>query len=272
MGARNTSLNLVAFSVNPHAGGNLSYLCNLTDIRVKTSNELVDGRCITESFEYMQLAKKGMTFSATMNQSATANTKPMQTNLDASVYSIGGTSYLGDLTSFSMSLTNNSKEGSGLADVYQYGNVTGRVLTISGAHLIASGVVLQPLIDIIVDGNAAAQAVTTVFTGGLADFSLPTILESIEWSSSRDGLQEYNVGLKPRGAPTTPSGTTSIIGCAFNGADVTMYLDTGSGQFGASGSRLSAIITGFQLEVKDRAIITHQVEFMVQGTPSFVTS
>lgn len=261
--ARHTNLTVGAFNVNP-GGGDAAYSCNIVSARFAGTNELVDGKCIGESYEYMQLVKKGAIFNATLNQSATAGTKPMQTGLSVSVFSIGGTDYLGDLQSGSISLTNNVADGSGIADEWKYASVTGRNLTIEAMMTVPAATTGHALFTVF-DGNEAAQAVTLIFTGGLAAFQMPVIIESLEAGVQQDGLSEMTLRFKPRGVPSAmPNATTTLLGRAFNAATVDLDFDFGFGRFGET-TPVPAIITACNIRFAKGQIITNEFTFEVVG-------
>lgn len=265
MSARKTALQFSAFTLD---GTDL--LAALVSANFTIDSTTPNGAGIADTYEKPVWAGGKGTFTAKLNHTASA---APTSNLSITAFGIGGTSYLADLRTGSIKVSNPSAEGKGIADKFAYPNaVGGRTIEITGTLLVPSATVLNALMTKASSATIADHSMAFTMTIGSDTFTFDAMLASCAHSGERGGLQELNVTLRGTATPSSPTGS-GIYGVAITGdALLSLVLDTEAGQYGTSGSPLSCFVSGLDISFNDGAINEATFTLEVQGTPTVTTS
>jgi len=195
---------------------------------------------------YTQIAKRSAKYNFEL---VIDNTGPGFTGLDLSVWTPDGSDRLGDLQSGSLSLKIPVGDASGIADVFEIGQVIGaRDLAISADMYIPSGSSTYNFLTLARSTTVSDWTLATVqlTIGGTTAFNIPMVLASATHKGERDGFQVVSVTLEQRGTPTTtPSGTT-LFGVAYAGdALISLSENTGAGTWVMTNAVLESLDVSF---------------------------
>lgn len=265
MGAVKTALHTAAFNAD---GTDL--LGILQSWEVSIEDDLQDGKSIVSAYEFNQIVKAGATLRAKLLQDGTGQ---RTTSLDVTVFSIDGSSVLGSLESGSVKITNQTADGSGLADLWKFPVAVGSSIEISASLKIpyasaSSSILTDAASSAVADRNMAF----TMTVGGIP-VTCNCILQSARHSGERGGLQMIDVVLKGRGTPSAPTSPASIYVTAITGsAYALVWLDTGAGTYGTSSVKLPSIITDCSFTFSNGSIVENDFTFAIQGAPTYGAS
>ena len=227
-----------------------------------------DGAGLGQAYGFAQLCKIATSIDAKCKM---VGTTARTTNLDISVFSIGGVDYLGTLKSGSVKVVNATADGSGVADKFTYPNAVGSTITMTGKLLVPT--VIHALLTAAMSATITTRNVALVITIGGITVTAPMLLASVVHTATRGGLQELDITLSGRGTPTTPATPASIYVTAITGtAACTIWADTGAGQYGLTGARIPCIIEECSFDFADGAIVTNSWKFGLQGTVAYATT
>jgi len=222
-----------------------------------------EGQSSSSRYVKKQATKRKKTFSLTVFHPAASGTD-RASNLSASVYTIGGSDYLGDLKSATLTLTTKTSEGSGAVELDSYPVAGGTDLQITASHLVSSSAALVALAS--QSETLSDFEVTVAFTvAGLA-FSAPMLLSAASLKLTEGGaVQMEDVTFELHGDITAPTGSTTgakhlFVLIATGTASLIYSVDTGS--LTETGY---ALITKATLTYQDAQIVEDQFEFTCQG-------
>ena len=264
MGARKTGLDISAFSLD---GSDL--LATLTSVSIAINGVEVNGSGIADQFVTAIWAGGKGTITAKLNHQTSG---AASTNLNVTAWSVGGTSYVGDLRSGSIKITNPSTEVKGISDKWSYPQaVGGRSMEISGQLMVPAATVLNALMTKASSATVSDHTLAFTSTIGGDTFAVDTILLNATHSAERGEVQQLDVQLKSSG---TPSGTGSgIYTVAITGdALLSIVLDTEAGQYGTGGAALVALVTSMDITFSDGAVVEVSLTLEVQGQPTVTAS
>jgi hypothetical protein len=248
------SLNATIFSI----GGN-SFLALAKMVKLSADNTMVDGGGLADRYETSIIAKQGQKYDFTVFQ-YNAESIPC-TNLDVSVFTVGGTSYLANMRSGSISVTTKTAEGSSIASGYKKPvpvrtqvEFTTDVLTLSESPFVAT----------MISGTAAEMNVTVALTFGTTVFNCPMVMNAGSVTVNREETILENVTFSLAGTPTGPSDSSLLGEILLGSSAFSVSLDTGADTFATSGGQ-TAILTRLNTTFADGAIIEQEGTLTVQG-------
>lgn len=221
-----------------------------------------DGKSSSNRYEKNQPVKRKRAFSITVF--ANKDVTYRATNLDLTVWSIAGTSRIGDIKSATITVTTKTAEGSGAVEFDMFPVATGTALEIQASEFVSSEadlVMLGSQSDTITDFY-----VNVLFTvGGLA-FAAPMMLSAGSHKVEAEQIQMQDVTLSLHGAITAPvssgaSGSNLLFALIATGSAALVY----SVNTGATTEVGNALITRATLTYQDAAIVEHQFEFQGQS-------
>jgi hypothetical protein len=225
--------------------------CNI-DLEVVTAS----GRAVTQRYGQDVPVKKRGSFSVTTMRTVTGT---RQTNLSISVFTVGGTDYLGKLRSYTLNVTTVIDEASGLADEFESPQSTGTDYNVTSDLLVETSAALTKLIA---DAGVTGLAVQVVLTGGGGTISLPMILTASTHRTEDGKIQVENVRLSHNGTPTSVTATSLLTLILTGAATATYSLDYGSNSYAGD-----ALCTSATVQVSDGAIIDDTFNFTVLDNP-----
>lgn len=249
-----TSLNFAAFSL-----GGSDMLGLLKTFSFTAVNEQVDAAGLADRYTSYQTVKQEQTADFTVFMPLSGGGRA--TNLDITLWSIGGTAYLGSVRQGVIRITTIDRDRSGIADAFQLPNATRTQVEVVVSKLV---IVSTPFISTLMTGVISSFDVTAAITFGGVAFSCPMNLKSARHTVDREELQMEEVVMTLTGTPTGPS-DSSLMGNILLGTSlVTLSADTGGGVYGM-GSGQSALIRKLNTVFKDAALIEQSGTLAIQG-------
>lgn len=255
-----TNLSVLAFTPD---GQNL--LGNLQDITIRADNTVKDASGLADRFEFNQAVKQQtqMDFTVTM-PSLISGLKA--SNLDITLWTIGGTAYLGQLRSGQISVTTKTSERSSIAQSAKFAQAVKTPYTVTSDFAVLNSAAFTKAMV-----NAATPTafdVVAQITYGAETFEAPMVLKSASHEIKNESVQMEKVVLEAQGAPSSPV-DTSLLGLVLTGnAAISIAVDTGANQY-YTGSYASptanALITKLDVKFADEAIIHITGTLMTQG-------
>lgn len=121
-------------------------------------------------------------------------TRKIGTN--ATVFTLGGSAFIGDLVNGVAEITVATQEGKGIADTDNYPVPVGRSMRITGELEVSGSVVLMGT------ANSSTPTVTFAATTGAGTYSGTAVISSISHRFEREGIQTFSVTLDSQGAVT----------------------------------------------------------------------
>ena len=119
-----------------------------------------------------------------------------KSNFDVSVFTIGGTAYLGDLENATLTVNVDSEEAKGIADEWNYAWATAKGWTIEADTFVATTAAT------LTDAASGDALVTVAFTSGGNTYSGNALIKSATHSVGRASLQRQKFSLEGQGALT----------------------------------------------------------------------
>lgn len=243
--------------------GTGTYTKNFENCRLMLEDEVTEGRGVGERYQDEVIVGSRATFSASVFRTVGG---ARQTNLTASVFSFGGTSYLGRMKSYTLTGTTVSDEGSGHADRWEYDFATGTNLQLSGTLQVATVAELMALQA----GAISAKGVQVILASGGTRVTAPMQLRSASHNIDVERIQMEDVQFGMKGstglavAAVAPAvNPDPIIASLLTGtASVAWSFDSGANVYTSADG---ALIQSFEIQGADNAIIRDMFEFKVQG-------
>jgi len=253
MAARKTHLNLTTFTV-----GGVASIASVKDATWRVQNASTNEKALAGRHAKHVLNKRQLLITASLMQQVGG---AGQTNLDTSVYTVGGVDYLGDLKNGRLLIETIADEGSGQADEWTFPNATGTEITVEADQLILAAATVSLLNT--AGGAKAGLNVTVAFTVGGAVYSCPMFMSAAEKRVEEDRIILLGLEFAQRGTPTL-SGQT-LLTLIATGTSVGTYsiddsIDTVSG---------NCILMRAEMQFNDAGIVMDQFTFEGQGTPTF---
>lgn len=274
MSARKVSQHQTALSIRAvnFDGSNRNYLSVLGILdafEFEMDSKLEEGGGVNLYYDFMQVVKQGGRIRATLKQDGGVGGRAA--GIDVTAYQSDG-DLLADLKSGTITLKNETRDGSGISDLEEYPNITGSNIKLQANHLIPVGASAISLLSKVCANEASLpdRNITLGVTVAGVSWSWPGIIGAAKHSIKKGELQSYDATFDCRGTPTLPADpgnpTTSLYHCAALGTGkVGLYAASGAGNYGVSGSPVPCIIDECTIELNDGAIVMNSFTFLVQG-------
>jgi hypothetical protein len=265
-----TCLSMAQFDATANAeGASVEHmLARLKTTSIMAENDQIDGRGIADRYELGMNVKQGQSVDFTVFQigpSAGSGGEPLATNLDVSLWTIGGTAFLGLLRSGSLEITTATKEGSGVSAAYKYPVAVGTKVQLTSQVEVGT---YSGWMNTLLTGVATAFDVTASATIGGEAFSMPMTMKSGKHTVDREEIQQVEMVLTGKGTPTGPTGNSLIGNILLGSAQVALAIDTGGGSY-STASMMFALITKLNVKVEDAQIIEISGTFEFQGPATY---
>ncbi|MCC7229254.1 MAG: hypothetical protein IT203_02605 [Fimbriimonadaceae bacterium] len=253
-----TNLDVTVMSL----GGDTSWIDVITDAQFD-ANVLTDVcRAITERYDSEIPVKKEFTWSCDMIPHVAA---VCQSNLNASVWSFDGTSYLGEINSCELSVTTEKKFSDGVADLFRWPQALTTKYEVTAEKFITDN---ADFMEIALANNiTSVQAVLIITAGSGLSITLPVTLTAASHSIKSGSLQMENVTIKNNGTPTSVSGDTMMVEIMTGDAYLAWAADSGGSQYSGN-----AILDSARFKIDNGALIKSSFTFANQGRPSFTAA
>lgn len=248
---------------------------------IEASPSFDDGRSINSQWARAVMTKNTARcqFDLTLSNSSAVE----RTNLHATAVTIGGTAYLNECRSWSASVRNNAREGSGLADYFKFPVRTSTDIDFSAEFLIdgaspsySTPPVVQPLTLTDTDGEVNTSSTVylaySMAAGGVT-FGGTGAINSASYEVRPQEIQAYRVSWSNRGAPTItgPSSTTTtydVIAAAI-GSSQPVITVTFAAAMGTITGTSKLYIESCDMRCNDEAIITISGSGILQSAPTW---
>jgi len=225
----------------------------------RADNDQVDAGGLADRYAINQVVKQGQLADFVVFMAGSGSL--LASNLDITLWSIGGTAYLGSVRRGSIRVTTVDQDRSGIADAYKYPNATRTHVEVQTHKLV---IVSAPFVSGLMTGSISSFNVTAAITFGASSFSCPMSIKSATHSVDRDEMQMEEVSMTLAGTPMGPS-DSSLLGNILLGTSlVTLSADTGGGVY-ATGSDQTALITKLNTTFRDGALIQQAGTLAIQG-------
>jgi hypothetical protein len=260
-------LDMVAFTWTPNASGSPAAVVDLAYLRafaMSAENDQKDGSGVGDRYEFMMNVKQGQPMDFTVFVKG-SGVEPL-TNLDITLYSIGGTAYLGSVRGGSIEATTTYKEGSGIASAYKYPVAAKTKVIVLTKKLVLTDV---SFLSTLLTGAVSTFDVTASITFGGSAFSMPMTLRSAKHTIDREETQFEDVILTPKGAPTGPADNSLLGNVLLGTSQVALAVDTGHGQYNTAEAAW-ALITKLTTKFEDANCIEQSGQFQFQGPATYV--
>jgi hypothetical protein len=250
---KKTSLNLTTALVNA-----LDVKEQLQRLTLGGDGTTVDARGIADRYHLNQMTKQKQTVEF-MYHWFNSSTGQEATNLDISLWSIGGSAFLAELKSGNFSVENPPIETSGIAELYEYAQTTSTNVVVTTNKLIISS---ASLTTAFLTGSVPSMSVTVNITFAGESISIPGLLKAAKVTINRGDATMEDVTIELQGTPTTPGDTSSLIYTALIGSALVPFnFNTGVGTFSA----VTAAITKLDIRFADKALIEQNLTLELQG-------
>lgn len=254
-----TSLQVTSALLN-----SLNLLEQFQSIDVNPENTLVDARGIADRYENNQVTKQKQTLNFMYHWYDTVGSINLEaSNLNISLWTLGGTAYLGQLKSGSFEVTNTGPEVSGIAVLDEYTIPTKTAVALTSDIMVVTEAYFTNQM-LTATGNGFKVTVAFTFAGELVTFS--GILRATGHKVVRGEVQMENVSISlAGGTPTTSGDTSSLLYLALVGGAITSFdIATGTNEY-KTGVSQYAMISKYALRFQDKALIEQNVTVEVQG-------
>ncbi len=249
--SRKTHLDVSAYSI-----GAVDYLGLFKATSFDISPTIVEGKAVSQRHNRGVLAKRKFTF--TTDELLTA-TGLRQTALNLTVFSVGGTSYLGEVKSGSLKISTTVKDGSGAADEWESPVAVGTAYEIQGKLQIASTAEFM----VIAGGTGTGLSVATSLALGGSTFTAPMILSKSTHTIDVDDIQGQDITLTSRGLPTVATGNSVLASIALGTSLLAFDATTGAAEYAGN-----AIVSEVNIQFSDGQIISASHSFACIGAPT----
>lgn len=260
---------LDALDITAYNVGGTSQLAVLKNLSLIADNEQQDGAGINDRYELNQVVKQGQTWDFTSFFPSTTFSGLQASNLDVSLWSLGGTAYLGLLRSGSIEITTVEKERSSISSAYKFPSSTRTKVQVSCDLLVVStGTAAWAEFASMLTDTATQFSIAVAITFAGEAFVCPMTLKYGKATWAREELTMENIVLTGNGTPTGPSDSTLLGNALLGNALVSLSFTSGGGTF-ATGSGQSALISRLSTQFSDAQLIEQTGTFSIQGGMSY---
>jgi hypothetical protein len=227
-----------------------------------------EGHTATMKANSPQLVKKSvdLKFSLVDNVSGISRV----TNLNVSALTIGGTAYVAELESGTMTIGYVSQEVDGVGDMFTYTqNIRLGDVTLS-ANLYCPAAAVPAIVGLGASATASDAVLDVTLTINGVSFTMPMFISSVGHSVERDGPQMIPVTLKLRddgdaNIPNAPTGTTTMLEKAFNAFKTALTLAFTTKASGGITYAGAFVFSGVTVTFANKAVVGIDFEMANQG-------
>jgi hypothetical protein len=229
---------------------------------------MADGRAVASRYGKSVSVKRGFTFSI---EELITLSSVRQSNLNITLFTLGGVAMLGRLRGGSLNVTTETDEASGAADLWMYPVATGTTFELTGDLRVDSNPVLTQVLG---SGVAADQEFSAQIAVGGNAATLPVVLRSSSHKSDVGKVQIESVTMEGAGDPTGVSSTTSpiFVDILAGTALIAYTAKTTTGGTTQATVAGNALITSTRLTFNDAGLLTASHTFTNVGTPTITVA
>lgn len=219
-----------------------------------------DGKSFVDRYSEAAATKYKLTFSTEMLRGAN---DARITNLDVTVFTIGGTAQIGNIKSGSINVETKASENAGIKDKWTFPNSTGTDIELRGTLFVTT---VATELATIGGGVLANLKVACTVTINAQSVVLAGLITNATLRATRDGVQEYDVTIKLRGSGSLAAAGQAILVDVITGdAIVTYSLNVDGNTYSGN-----ALIMRASVDFSDGQLLRERFEFENQGTPTLV--
>ena len=253
--ARKTHLDVSAWTV-----GGTDFIGLFKNASVDIEAMTQEGRAVSQRYGLAIPVKKNVSFSFDELITSSGGGAIRQSNLNITVFSIGGTSYLGTLDSGSLKITTVCKDGSADPDEWEFNYAMGTEYEVEAELFVATSATL--LTAIAAAGITGLLVAVSISLGGSV-VALPMTLTKGSHTTGEGEFQKQKVSLKGRGAPTTATGNPLVVSILTGTASIAYSLNTGANTYAGD-----AIVKESGFTWANSQLITASHAFAGSGAPT----
>lgn len=248
-----------------------------TNFTFEMMNEKADAGLVARLGKHNQPVKTEGKLSVTLNSVTSGSTRVSHTNCTA--FSIGGTSYLGQLRSYSLSGSYEHRQQGGTGEKYKRQQVTAKDYQIT-VNLDVATTMSYTLMNFLAGSDFTGASKTVLITVNGVTVTIPMNLNQGTLAAQRYELQELALsfdGADPGSSayPTLPTGTTTILEKALNTPTAELsfaFQNALSGDTGGFNGSGTAVFDSFSFKVNDGQLVEETYSFMTTGTITMAAS
>jgi hypothetical protein len=241
------------------------------------TNEKADAGLISRLGKNSQPLKTSGKLSVDLASVTSGSTRVSHMNVTA--FTIGGTSYLSVLKSFSLSGSFEHRMQSGTGEKYTKPQVTAKDYQIT-VNLDVDTTKSYTLMNMLAGSDFTGTAKTISVTINSVTITIPMTFNQGTLTAQRYELQELALsfdGADPGTGnyPSAPTGTTSILEKALNAPTTALafvFQNASSGDTGGFNASGNAVFESFSLKTQDAQIVEENYSFATQGTITMAAS
>lgn len=256
MANKKTNLDVSLFTL-----GGTDFLELVEGMRFNTEMLLDLCRSVAERYGAKKPTKKTFTFSGDFLQHVADE---CASGLTLSVFTVGGTDYLGEIESFNFNTTTETKTSDGPSNLFRWIQAVGTDYSMSANKFITSN---ADWMELAIANNATSVQVTVAFTVAGIQVSCPMTISAASHSIQGGDMQMEEVTFEKNGTPTVASGDALLVEILTGDAYLSWAADSDAGSYSGN-----AIITSSKLTIENGALVKSSYEFTNQGAPSFVAA
>jgi hypothetical protein len=186
------------------------------------------GRAVSQRHQLAIPVKKKMAFSIEELITSTGGSAIRQSNLNVTVFTVGGTSHLATLDSGTLKVMTDTKDGSADADEWEYAYALGTDYEITAELFVATA---AQLMSTIAAAGVSGLLVAVALTLGGTAFAAPMTLTADSHTTGEGDFQKVKITLKGRGTPTTATGNTLLVSILTGTAALAYSMNTGANTY-----------------------------------------
>jgi hypothetical protein len=246
-------------------GSNCLALLEMADIVIDVDS--VDAAGLGEADEFQLPVKRGTRHSFTVRQLNSGGVPC--SNLDISVWTIGGTGYLASVKSGAIHGVIRAKDTSGIAAFDKVPAFRRRALEITTDRMVFS----TSLAGAMASGSSTSLGCSVQIAFGVSSITVPMLLTAGKLTITEEETTMENVTLRSQG-PATTVVDTFLLSAFFNAAQVAFSLETAAsgGEVFETSEGQYGLITRLDTRFADGAVIKMEGTLEVQGAVSYNTN
>lgn len=256
-------MSLSAFDVSAFSLGGNDFLARLKMFKISGDGDVVDGAGLADIDEVNVMVKQAHKFDFT-TYLLSGGVKA--TNLNISLWKIGGTDWLADVRSGAINVTRKTKEGSSIASGYKKPGGMNRSVEVTTTKLVTTSPELANKVFV---GTASDMQVAVQIEFAGLSFQMPMLLRAGSVGFERGDYIMEDVTLVGRGPATSPSSGSGLLGkCLLGDGVISVGIQTAAGTWGnAEGN--AGLITRLNTQLNDGALIEQTGTIEMQGAMDY---
>lgn len=272
MAARIDNLDVSLFTLDVgSASAAQSFLARLISFENASPPTVANAKGIAQRHQRGKVTAVEDTFKFGLNMEDGSNA--IQTALNVTSISIGGTDYLTQARSAKCSIKTLTDEGKGMATMKKWANAVGTDYSID-TELMVTVAAAHALETLAESSTASDKEVAVTFAFGGLTITSAMILQGVARKGEMEKIQTLSVQLSGNGTPSAPSGSgtglaellyRALVGTAEVHAVLHPAGTSGGNRLISSHATRKALILGLDIETTEEEIIKFSCDLQLTG-------